>query len=67
MTGAYLEVFPEVCEAVGLGQLQLYTFIPSQGSSKACQALFAAATDAHQQCVASGLVQHPGNFAMLAM
>ena len=56
-----LEVFSEVSEAVSLGELQLDTGKASQGSGKACQALLAAATDPHQQGVASGLAQHPGN------
>ena len=53
--GANLEVLSEVCEAVSLGELQLHTSEASQGSSKAGEALLAAAAHPHQQGVASGL------------
>lgn len=56
-----LEVLPEVSEAVSLGELQLHTGEAPQRSSKAGEALLAAAAHSHQQGVASGLAQHPSN------
>lgn len=56
---AYLQVFPELCEAVGLSELQLVTSTASKSSSKACEALLAAAAHSHKQCIAPRLAQHP--------
>ncbi len=56
---AYLQIFPELCEAIGLGELQLLTSAATKSSSKACEALLAAATHSHQQCIAPRLAQHP--------
>ncbi len=58
---AYLQIFPELCEAVGLGKLQLLTSTATQSSSKACEALLSAATHSHKQCIAPRLAQHPSN------
>ena len=58
---ADLEVLSEVREAVSLGELQLHTGEAPQCSSKAREALLAAAAHAHQQGIGSGLAQHPSN------
>lgn len=55
----YLEILPELCETIGLGKLQLLTSTATQSSSKACEALLAAAAHSHQQCIAPRLAQHP--------
>ncbi|KAA6420527.1 MAG: hypothetical protein FRX49_09688 [Trebouxia sp. A1-2] len=54
-------IFPELCEAIGLGELQLLTGTATQGSSKAREALLAAAADSHKQCIAPRLAQHPSD------
>ena len=53
--GTNLEILSEVCEGVSLGELQLHAGEASEGSSKAGEALLAAAAHPHQQGVASGL------------
>lgn len=58
---ADLEILSEVSEAVSFGELQLDTSEASKSSSKACEALLAAATHSHQQGIASRLPQHTGN------